>query len=146
MFINHCQVTWFQQQLVSLCYFWVRLGKDAYAIWCKEIVLQGASRSWWGSPQRQLAWACGSSETGLTAGELAWDWLRTSASGWQLCSLICLWGPGPVPDAWAGSLEPILYGGIQGGSAWSCLNMICHALLTTLGGLTPSEWRWRRSG
>lgn len=35
---------------------------------------------------------------------------------------------------------------MQVGGTWSCLNMICHVLLTPLGGLTPSERRWRESG
>lgn len=42
------------------------------------------------------------------------------------------------------------YGGMpysafkQGGGAWSCLNLICQALLTPKGGPILSEWRQRK--
>lgn len=51
------------------------------------------------------------------------------------------------------SLEPLPYGGasqecsvlMQGAGAWSCLNLLCQALLIPMGDLAPSEWRWEKS-
>ena len=58
-------------------------------------------------------------------------------------------GPEPVPDAGAGFLNLFpMVGGLdaEGRRAWSYLNLICHALLISMGDLIPSEWRERRSG
>ena len=73
------------------------------------------SISWWENSQRRLTWIYGNSQT--VDGDLGgMDRPRPSASGWQLCSLVFMEllavEPGPVPDAWTGSLEPIPYGGM----------------------------------
>lgn len=58
---------------------------------------------------------------------------------------------GPIPNALAGFQEPTPYTGLLrlastqwGGGAQSSLNLICHALLTSLGGLLLSEQKQRK--
>lgn len=79
----------------------------------------------------------------LIARKSAWDQPRIFACGLELCSLIFYRAPGSgtrtCHDVWAGSFEPISYGGIVGSAfmqkrgAWAWLNLICHALLIPLG-------------
>lgn len=67
--------------------------------------------------------------------------LGESSAALSVCEPLAV-GLGSVPGAWAGTLEPILHGGmpwpavLQWGETWSCLNLICPALLTPMGGLT----------
>lgn len=49
-------------------------------------------------------------------------------------------GSGPVTGVSANFLEPISHAGAWGG-AWFCLNLVCHVMLTSMGGLPLSEWR-----
>ena len=70
--------------------------------------------------------------------------LGDSCADWSFVGPLAV-GPPPISNVQVGSLEPLCYGGMpcpalmRGGGARSCLNLIYHALLTPMGGLTPSE-------
>lgn len=87
-------------------------------------------------------------QLGNRHGDLSPLHVADSCVAFSLCGVPSS-GTRTVAKAQAVSLEPVFYSGMPsptlmpGGGACSCCNFIYHVLLIPMGGLNPSEGRWR---